>query len=59
MDYYYWYTNIKEKNIKIKQEIEDLQKKKQKFNELLTDFDDKIKNIFIKINNDYKLLKNL
>ena len=59
MDYYYWYTNIKEKNIKIKQEIEDLQKKKQKFNELLTDFDDKIKNIFIKTDSDYKLLKNL
>lgn len=29
MDYYYWFTNIKQKNQKIKQEIQNLQRKKQ------------------------------
>ena len=57
MDYYYWFTNIKQKNSKIKQEIQNLQRKKQKFNELLENFDNKIKDIYSKIDEDYKTLK--
>ena len=57
MDYYYWFTNIKQKNQKIKQEIQNLQRKKQKFNELLENFDNKIKDIHSKIDEDYKTLK--
>ena len=57
MDYYYWFTNIKQKNIKIKQEIQNLQRKKQKFNELLENFDYKVKDIYSKIDEDYKTLK--
>ena len=57
MDYYYWFTNIKQKNQKIKQEIQNLQRKKRKFNELLENFDNKIKDIHSKIDEDYKTLK--
>ena len=57
MDYYYWFTNIKQKNFKIKQEIQNLQRKKQKFYELLENFDNKIKDIHSKIDEDYKTLK--
>ena len=57
MDYYYWYTNIKDKNLKIKQEIENLEKNREKFNELLRNFDEKLQNIFIKTEEDYKIIK--
>jgi len=57
MDYYYWFTNIKQKNFKIKQEIQNLQRKKQKFNELLENFDNKVKDIYSRIDEDYKTLK--
>lgn len=57
MDYYYWFTNIKQKNFKIKQEIHNLQRKKQKFNELLDNFDNKVKDIYSRIDEDYKTLK--
>ena len=58
MDYYYWYSNIKQKNIKIKQEISNLQRNKQLFNKLLEDFDNIIQNIYKKTDDDYKMIKN-
>ena len=57
MDYYYWYSNIKQKNIKIKQEIQNLQKNRELFNKLLQDFDEIIQNIHKKTDNDYKMIK--
>ena len=57
MDYYYWYSNIKQKNMKIKQEISDLQKNRQSFNKLLEDFDNIIQNIYKKTDDDYKMIK--
>ena len=58
MDYYYWYTNIKDKNLKIKQEIENLENKREKFNKLLENFDEKLQNIFTKTEEEYKTIKN-
>lgn len=58
MDYYYWYSNIKQKNLKIKQVINNLEKNRKLFNKVIEDFDEKIKSIFIKTDDDYKLLKN-
>ena len=57
MDYYYWYTNIKQKNLKIKQEIQNLEKNRQYFNKLLEDFDTIIQNIYSKTEEDYKSIK--
>ena len=57
MDYYYWYSNIKQKNMLIKQEIENLDKNRQAFNKLLENFDEIIQSIYTKTENDYKLIK--
>ena len=58
MDYYYWYTNIKQKNLKIKQEIENLEKNRYNFNKLLENFDEKLQNLYNKTEEDYKIIKN-
>ena len=58
LDYYYWFVNIKKKKSKINQEIQNLQKKKHMFNELMEEFDEKIKKILIKTEDDYQTLKN-
>ena len=59
MDYYYWYTNIKDKNLKIKQEIENLENNRENFNKLLKNFDEKLQDIYIKTEEDYKIIKSL
>ena len=58
LDYYYWFVNIKKKKSKINQEIQNLKKKKHVFNELMEEFDEKIKKILIKTEDDYQTLKN-
>ena len=59
IDYYYWYINIKQKQEKISKEIQDLEKIQSKFEEMMNFFDEKLKEIHKKTDNDYKLLKNL
>ena len=59
MDYYYWYINIKEKKLKINQEIMNLLKMKEIFNKLVEEFNDKIKNIYEKTDEDYKSIKKI
>ena len=59
IDYYYWYTNIKEKQEKIKIEINELDKIQKNFNTTMLYFDEKIKSIYASTNDDYKFLKNL
>ena len=59
IDYYYWYINIKQKQEKISKEIQDLEKIQSNFEEMMNYFDEKIKEIYKKTDDDYKLLKNL
>ena len=59
INYYYWYTNIKEKQEKIKNEINALELIQKNFNMTMLYFDEKIKSIYALTNNDYKFLKNL
>ena len=59
INYYYWYTNIKEKQEKIKNEINELDKIQKNFSTTMLYFDEKIKSIYASTNNDYKFLKNL
>ena len=59
IDYYYWYRNIKEKQEKIKNEINELDTIRKNFDTTMVYFIEKIKSIYALTNNDYKLLKNL
>ena len=57
LDYYNWYSNIKQKNHKIKEIIQKLEKNSQNFKKSLDDFNKKIKSLFMKTDDDYKALK--
>ena len=59
IDYYYWYSNIKQKQEKIKHEINELELVQKNYDKTMNFFDEKIKSIYALTNNDYKLLKNL
>jgi len=59
IDYYFWYINIKQKQEKIENEIQELEKVQHNFDEMMNFFDEKIKNIYSISNNDYKLLKQM
>ena len=57
IDYYYWFINIKQKKDVINQELQNLQKKKQIFKEMIEEFDNKLKKILINTDDDYKSIK--
>jgi len=59
IDYYYWYSNIKQKQEKIKHEINELELVQKNYDKTMNFFDEKIKSIYALTNNDYILLKNL
>ena len=59
IDYYFWYKNIKQKQEKIENEIQELEKTQQNFDKMMDHFDEKIKNIYTNSNKDYKSLKQL
>jgi hypothetical protein len=51
------FINIKKSKEKINKDIQNLQKKKQKFNELMEEFEKNINNILINTENDYKAIQ--
>ena len=56
LDYYYWYKNIKQKNEKIKKEIENVINKKNFFNKMIESFQNIIYSIYSKTDKEYKMI---
>ena len=59
IDYYFWYINIKQKQEKIEKEIQELDKIQHNFDNRMKYFDEKIKSIYAKTEEDYNLLKQI